>query len=174
MRFNVSSFSSFLSVATPCDYFIVVFSLWYPSAQPGVVAMQLLAERTCSSTEPALGGTDPAELSNKDLHETQEDCWGVTCGSKPSVKECNTVEVEWPIFLLGLLHVWDRTERFKGQQKKKKKKLETLHWRECVNKNKICLGNFSVRVKFNKKAPCFTVIFKYSQKVDMHINSNLL
>lgn len=39
----------------------------------------------------------------------------------------------------------------------KTKKLETLHWRECVNKNKICLGNFSVRVKVNKKAPCVTL-----------------
>lgn len=32
--------------------------------------IQLLAERTCSSTKPMLGGTDPADLSHKDLQRT--------------------------------------------------------------------------------------------------------
>lgn len=34
--------------------------------------MQLLAERTCSLTKPVLGGTDPAELSQKDLRRIVE------------------------------------------------------------------------------------------------------
>lgn len=52
--------------------------------------------------------------------------------------------------------MWDRTERFKGQQKKK---LETLHWRECISKNKICLGNLLSNLLSNsiKKAPCVTL-----------------